>query len=67
MTYFAITCETKKFKANLEVSEALLTHVTKRENALHIGAGHSNNNAIFPDPELIRGNLSAEPLSISAY
>ena len=30
---------------------------------LHIEAGHSNNNAIFPNPELIRGNLSAKPLS----
>ena len=34
---------------------------------LHTEAGHSNNNAIFPNPWLIRGNLSARPLSISTY
>ena len=34
---------------------------------VHRGAGHSNNNAIFSNPELIRGNLSAKRLSISTY
>ena len=46
MTYFAIICSTKKFQANLELSEALITYVTNRGKVwvmLHIGAGHSNN------------------------
>ena len=46
MTYFAIICSTKKFQANLEVSEVLITYVTNRLKAgvtLHIGIGHSNN------------------------
>ena len=46
MTYFAIICSTKKFQANLEVSEALITYVKNRGKArvmLHIGAGHINN------------------------
>ena len=46
MTYFVITCSTKKFQANSEVSEVLITCVTKRGKArvmLHIVAGHSNN------------------------
>ena len=46
MTYFAIICSTKKFHANLEVSEVLITFVTNRGKIrvmLHIGAGHSNN------------------------
>ena len=50
MTYFAIICSTKKFPANLEVSEALITYVTNRGMArvmLHIGAGHSNNYQII--------------------
>ena len=34
---------------------------------VHRGAGHSNNNAIFSNPELIRGNLSVKRLSISTY
>ena len=37
---------TKKFKANLEVSEVLITHVKnsgKVRVMLHIGVGHSNN------------------------
>ena len=44
--YLAIICSTKKFKANLEVSEALITYVTNRKKArvmLHIRADHSNN------------------------
>ena len=60
----------KKFQANLEVSEVLITYVTNRGKAtvvVHRGAGHSNNNAIFPNPELIRGNLSAKRLSVSTY
>ena len=35
----------KKFQANLEVSDVLITNVTNRGNAramLHIGAGHSH-------------------------
>ena len=51
-------------------AKALITYVTNREKArvmLHIGVGRSNNNAIFPNPELIGGNLSAKPLSISTY
>ena len=50
MTYFAIICSTKKFQANLEVSEVLITYVTNRGKArvmLHIGAGHSNNSQII--------------------
>ena len=46
MTHFSIICSTKKFQANLEVSEVLTTYVTNRGKArvmLHIGAGHSNN------------------------
>ena len=45
MTYFAIICRTKKFQANSEVSEVLITYVTNRGKArvmLHIGAGHNN-------------------------
>ena len=44
--YFAIICSCKKFQANLEVSEVLITYVTNRGKArvmLHIGAGHGNN------------------------
>ena len=46
MTYFAIICSTKKFQANLEVSEVLITSVTNRGKTwvmLHIVAGYSNN------------------------
>ena len=46
MTYCATICSTKKFQANLEVSEVLITWVTNTGKArvmLHIGAGHSNN------------------------
>ena len=46
MTYFAIICSTKKFEANLEVSEVLIAYVTNRGKAramLHIRAGYSNN------------------------
>ena len=46
MTYFAIICITKKFQANLEVSEVLIAYVTNRGKAkvmLHVGTGHSNN------------------------
>ena len=47
MTYFAKVCSTKKFQANLEVSEILTTYVTNSEKAMvmllwHTGAGHSN-------------------------
>ena len=41
---FAITCSTKKFKANFEVLEVLITYITNKGKArvmLHIGAGHS--------------------------
>ena len=44
MTYIAITCSTKKFEANLEVSKVLITYITCREKArvmLRTGAGHS--------------------------
>ena len=44
MTYFAIICNTKKFQANFEVSEVLITYVTNRGKSrvmLHIKAGHS--------------------------
>ena len=43
---FCNICSTKKFKADLEVSEAIITHFTNRGKAramLHIGTGHSNN------------------------
>ena len=46
MTYFAIICSTRKFQANLEVSEILITYITNSGKArvmLHIGAGHSHN------------------------
>ena len=46
MTCFAIMCSTKKFLANLEVPELLITYVTKRGETmvmLHIGVGYSNN------------------------
>ena len=46
MTDFATICSTKKFQANMEVSEVFITYVTNRRKArvmLHIGAGHSNN------------------------
>ena len=46
MTYFAIIFSTKTFHVNLEVSEVLLTYLTKRGKAnvmLHIGAGNSKN------------------------
>ena len=46
MTYFVIICSTKKFQANFEVSEVLITCVTNRGKArvmLYIVAGHSNN------------------------
>ena len=33
MTYFAIICSTRKFQANLEVSEVLITDVTNRGKA----------------------------------
>ena len=39
---FAIICSTKKFQANLEVSEVLITYIRNRV-MLHIGASHSNN------------------------
>ena len=69
MTFFAIIWSTKIFQANLEISEVLITYVTNRVKAMvmvHIRAGHSNN-AIFPNPVLIRGNLSAKCLLISTY
>ena len=40
----------RKFEANLEVSEALITYVTNRGKAgvmLHIEAGHSTNHQII--------------------
>ena len=46
MTYFAIICSTRKFQANFELSEVLITYITNRGKArvmLQIGAGHSNN------------------------
>ena len=57
MTNFEMICSTKKFQADLEVSEVtdrgnleawkvLITYVTNRGKTrvmLHIGAGHSNN------------------------
>ena len=46
MTYFAIMSSTKKFQANLEVSEVLITYVTNRGKVtvtLHIGVDHRNN------------------------
>ena len=33
MTYFVIICSTKKFKANLEMSEVLITYFTNRGKA----------------------------------
>ena len=45
MTYFVAICRQKRFQANLEVSEVLITYVTNRGKArvmLHIGAGHRN-------------------------
>ena len=61
MTNFAIICSTKRFQANLEVSEVLITYVTNRARVMvHVATGHSNNNAIFSNPEFIRGNLSAK-------
>ena len=52
MTYFAIICSTKKFQANLGVSEILITHVTNKGKArvmshTCIGATHSNNYEII--------------------
>ena len=50
MTNFAIVCSAKKFQANLEVSEVLITYVTNRGKArvmLRIGAGHNNNHQII--------------------
>ena len=50
MTYFATICSTKKFQANLEVSEVLITYVTSKGKPrvmLPIGAGHSNNRQII--------------------
>ena len=49
MTYFAIICSSKEFKAILEVSEVLITYVTNRRKArvmLHVGTGHSNKHRI---------------------
>ena len=43
---FCNNLQHKKFQANLEVSEVLITYVTNKGKAnvmLHIGAGHSNN------------------------
>ena len=46
---YGIVCKNlqhKKFQANLEVLEVLITYVTNRGKArvmLHIGTGHSNN------------------------
>ena len=42
---FCNNLKAKKFQANLEASEVLITYVTNRGKAkvmLHIGAGHSN-------------------------
>ena len=50
MTYFGIVYRTKKFQANLKVSEVLITYVRNRGKVrvmLHIGAGHSNNYQII--------------------
>ena len=50
MTYFAVVCSTKKFQANLEISEVLITYATNRGKArmmLHIGAGIANNYQII--------------------
>ena len=50
MTSFAMICSTKKFQADLEVSEVLIHHVTNRGKArvmLRIGAGHSDNHQII--------------------
>ena len=46
VTYFVMICSTKKFQANLQVSEVLITCVTNRRKTraiLHMEAGHSNN------------------------
>ena len=46
MTYFAIICSTKKFHANLQVSEVLIIYLTSRGKArviLHTGASPRNN------------------------
>ena len=43
---FCNNLQERKFHANLEVSDVLITYVTNRGKArvmLHIGAGHSNN------------------------
>ena len=43
---FCNNWQDKKFQANLEVSEVLITYVTNKRKArvmVHIGAGHSNN------------------------
>ena len=48
---FCNNLQHKKFQANLEVSEVLITYVTNRLKAsviLHIGAGHCNNCQIIP-------------------
>ena len=53
---FCNNLQHKKFQANLEVSEVLITYITKRGKAramLHVGAGHSNNCQII----LIINNL----------
>ena len=50
MTYFAIIRSTKRIKAKLEVSEALITYVTNKGKArvmLHIRPRHSNNHQII--------------------
>ena len=60
----------KQFQVNLKVSEVLITYVTNMGKAtvmVHIGAGHIDNNPIFPNPVLIRANLSAKRHSISTY
>ena len=42
MTYFTIICSSKDFKANLEVSEVLITYVRNRRKARVIGAGNNH-------------------------
>ena len=47
---FCKNLQHKKFRANLEVSQVLITYVTnggKARMMLHIGAGHSNNHQII--------------------
>ena len=47
---FGRICSTKKFQANVEVSEVLITYVTNRGKAkvmLHIGAEYSNYHQII--------------------